>query len=98
MKKLYSRYTDESFADAQAFEDFLHTGKTLKYDYVIVDGILYTMEEYDHDGKNVMWANRKHEMQMCVETVNRYGSLGYTDARVDIWPAISWRNDIAYAE
>lgn|SRR3990167_4026002 len=97
-KKLYSKYTDESFTDAQHFQDFLHSGNKLKYDYVIVAGILYSMEEYDMDGKTVLWANKKHNMQMIVDTSNRYGSLGYTDAKVEIYPANGLRTDIFYAE
>ena len=94
----YTKYTDEKFRDAQAFEKFLQSGKTLKYDYVIVGDVLFTQEEYDMDGKTVIWANRKHEQQMSVDTSNRYGSLGYTDAKVYLYPATSWRNDIVYAE
>ena len=94
----YDKYTDEKFRDAQAFEKFLQSGKTLKYDHAIVAGILYTMEEYDMDGRTVIWANRKHDSQMSVDTSNRYGSLGYTDAKVLVYPAGSYRNDIVYAE
>jgi hypothetical protein len=96
--KLYNSYTDEKFKDAQAFQNFLQSGKTLKYDYVIVGGILYTMHEYDMDGKQVTWANKKHEMMMSVDTYNRYSDIGYTDAQVSIYPAYYLRNDISFAE
>ena len=95
--KLYSKYTEENFKDAKEFQDFLQSGKTLKYDYVIVGGILYTMEEYDMDGKTVIWANRQHKIQMSVDTSNRYHN-GYLDAIVSVYPATSWRNDIVYAQ
>lgn len=98
-KVRYSYYTSESFKDAQAFQDFLHAGKTLKYDYVIVGGLLYTMHEYDNDGKCVQWANRKHDSMMEVCTSNRYGDTGYTDAVVYIFPDYGYfRSDISYAE
>ena len=98
MKHFYKKYTDERFLNAEAFQSFLRSGKRLEYDYVIVGGVLYTMEEYDVDGKTVIWANRKHEMQMSVDTPsNRYHN-GYLDAIVSVYPATSWRNDITYAE
>ena len=97
-KILYKRYTDEEFVDASHFQSFLNSGKKLKYDYVIVAGILYTMEEYDMSGKTVIWANRKHNLQMSVDTVNRYSKIGYTDAKVEIYPADWFRQDIFYAE
>lgn len=98
MNPLYKKYTDESFPTPEAFQDFLRAGHTLKYDYVIVGGVLFTMEEYDMDGQTVIWANKKHGQQMSVDTSNRYGSLGYTDAAVSLYPALSYRNDITYAE
>lgn len=99
MKKIdYNEYTDESFTDAEALQTFFRSGKTLKYDYVIVEGKLFTMEEYDMDGKEIMFANRKYEKQLNIVTTNRYGSLGFTDAKVYMWDATSWRNDITYAE
>jgi len=97
-KTLYKKYTDEEFIDAKHFESFLRSGKTLKYDYVIVGGILYTMEEYDMDGKYVIWANRKHGLQISVDTMNRYSEVGYKDANVEIYPASCFRQDISYAE
>jgi hypothetical protein len=102
MAKLkYKEYTDEEFIDANHFQEFLRSGKRLKYDYVIVSGILYTIEEYDYDGKYVIWAiwaNRKHQLQMTVDTPNNRYHHGYKDARVEIYPATSLRQDISYAE
>lgn len=98
LPKFYSKYTDDVFASAEEFEAFLHRGETLKYDYVVVAGVLYTMEEYDMHGETVIWANRKHNLTMSVDTSNRYSDQGYTDAKVLVYPANSWRNDITYAE
>jgi hypothetical protein len=94
----YHDYTDERFADAKALQDFYRQGNTLKYDYLIVGGILYTMHEYDHDGRYVTYANKKHKMMIEVTTSNRYGDTGYTDATVDVYPADYIRDDITYAE
>lgn len=93
----YNKYTDERFATAEDFQKFLQSGKTLKYDYVIVGDILYTMEEYDLDGKMVVWANRKHNKNMSVMTSDRYKN-GYLDAEVAIFDAYGYRTDITYAE
>lgn len=49
-------------------------------DYFKVDGVLYTMEEFDHDGKEVKFANKKHNKGFIVETANRYGQNKYSDA------------------
>jgi hypothetical protein len=85
MKKLYAKYTDEAFTTPEAFQEFLRSGKRLKYDYVIVGGVLYTMHEYDMSGESVVWANKKHMLHMSVDTSNRYGALGYTDATVSVY-------------
>ena len=95
----YSKYTVEKFKDVQALQDFYEAGNKLKYDYVIVGGILYTQHEYDMDGRTVTWANKKHNMMIEVVTSNRYGELGYTDAKVSIYSEAPYlRNDITYAE
>jgi hypothetical protein len=93
----YKQYTDESFENAEAFQAFLREGNHLKYDYVIVDGILYTMHEYDMAGKSVTWANLKHRKLMEVITSDRYNN-GYKDAEVEIYDYEFFRNDINYAE
>ena len=98
VKQKYKTYTDDEFIDGDHFQDFLRSGKKLKYDYVIVGGILYTMEEYDMAGKTVIWANKKHNLQMSIDTSDRYSEVGYTDAKVEIYPSNSWREDISYAE
>ena len=94
----YKDYTDESFASVRELEKFYRRGGKLKYDYIIVAGILYTMEEYDFNGQTVVWANKKHNLAIEVSTSNRYGSTGYTDAKVIAYQPHSYRNDIVYAE
>lgn len=96
-KKLASKYTDDVFKDAQALQDFFHAGNKLKYDYVIVDGILYTMHEYDMEGQTLTFANKKHEMFLEISTSNRYHN-GFTDAFVQVYPTYYLRTDIHYAE
>lgn len=98
-KQKMHKYTDESFKNLNELQDFFRAGKTLKYDYVIVDGILYTMHEYDMDGQYVTWANKRHEKMFQVQTQNRYGDNGYLDAEItDLSPAGYLRNDIIYAD
>ncbi len=92
------KYTDEEFTDAQALQDFFRSGKTLKYDYVTVNKVLYTLEEYDMEGDYMTYANDKHKLQLRVDTSNRYGALGFTDATVYLWPVDYVREGITYAE
>lgn len=91
-------YTNEEFKTEKELQAFFESGKTLKYDYVTVGKILFTMEEYDHDGQYITYANSKHKMQLRVDTSNRYGDAGFTDAKVYLWPVEYVRDGINYAE
>jgi hypothetical protein len=66
-------------------------------DYIAIDGILYTMEEYDNDGQIIMYANRRNGLTVVLDTENRYKN-GFGDAVLTILKASSWRNDIVYAD
>lgn len=100
--------TFHTFASVETFQKYLrtkheHCEVAGKYggclDYVRVAGILYTMHEYDSAGKTITWANKKHNVQLELETANRYRDGGYDDAVVwlieDPW---YMRSDISYAE
>jgi hypothetical protein len=67
-------------------------------DYVAVDNVLYTMEEYDNDGQYIDYHNTRTGNTIKVSTENRY-KLGYKDAVVDMYEnyGIS-RNDIVFAD
>lgn len=88
----------QAFKDAQELQDFYRKGGTLPYDYVVVGNILYTLHEYDMNGRMVTFANKKHYRMLEVTTYNRYGDTQYTDAIVEEYEAGYLRDDIAYAE
>jgi hypothetical protein len=95
--------TYHTFATPETFQTFLRTRyANCKHgsgclDYVNVAGVLYTMHEYDNDGKQVTWANKKKNLMLEMDTTNRY-QIGYHDAEVLSYPADWLRNDISYAE
>ena len=75
---------------------FKHYKKSL--DCIAVKNILFTMEEYDMEGKYLTWGNKKKGKTFSVLTQDRY-KQGYNDARVDeIYPSYGYRNDITYIQ
>ena len=99
--------TFHTFKNTGTFQKFLRTkyqnchqgkyGNIGCLDYVKVGGVLYTMHEFDLDGRTVTWANKKHEKMLEMTTFNRYHD-GYADAVVEAYPAYYLRTDINYAE
>jgi len=88
---------------------FVDTGYTLKEatnyirkngtpDYIIVDGILFTMDWYDMDGKEIYYGNKTESKVLEIHTSNRYGDNKFTDAEVVISPMLAYRTDITYAD
>lgn len=74
---------------------FKHYKKSL--DCIAVNNILFTMEEYDSDGKYITWGNKKKGKTLELLTQNRYKN-GYNDSKVDIYPSFGFRNDITYIQ
>lgn len=93
----FEKYLQEQHSDCEA----AGTGKYSKgecLDYVRVDGVLYTMHEYDWHGHQITWANKKHDQMIEVNTTNRY-LRGYGDATVyGPYTPGYLRNDISYAQ
>jgi len=90
-----------SFETVEDFEKFLQTKdwKSGELDYVTVGGIVYTMHEYDSDGKTMSWGNKKHDTLVECNTANRYGAHGFSDAKLYLFENWGmWRNDISYHE
>lgn len=88
-----------SFKNPEAFQSFLRTKiwKSGELDYVTVNKIIYTMHEYDLDGKTITWANKKHHKMIELTTKNRYKN-GYSDAQVIEYEPFYLRTDIYYHE
>ena len=95
--KRLNKYVAEKnkFASVSAFERSVQKNGTP--DYVSISNLLYTMEEYDMAGKTIVYANRRANLNLMVDTENRY-ERGFGDARVSLQEALSWRNDITYAD
>lgn len=67
-------------------------------DYIVIDNILYTMEEYDNDGQNIAYYNMRTGNRVEVDTSNRYKN-GFGDAKVSLFENYgAWRNGIVYAD
>jgi len=66
-------------------------------DYFKVGGIIYTQQEYDEEGKQVSYGNKKNETGFIVNTENRY-ELGTKDAEIEEFDEWYLRNDISYLE
>lgn len=108
MKKIYKtpykrliRYVGKGkdswqFDTAENFQAYLRKENKAP-DYISIDGILYTMEEFDEAGQCLIYANRRNELQVEVSTSDRYNK-GYKDAEVLIDEAYSWRNGFIYAD
>lgn len=89
-----------SFKGVKSFETFLRT-KTYKsgeLDYVKVGGHIYTMHEYDCDGRYMSWGNKKHDKLIECVTSDRYNN-GFGDAKLYLYHKYGFlRTDINYME
>lgn len=90
-------FKEHRFKTLKDFEYFLHLANKAP-DYIVVDNLLYTMEEYDHSGREIIYQNRRTKKVIEVDTSNRYSDSGFRDAEVIGYPAISHRPDIVYAD
>ena len=84
------------FKNEKTFEKYVRKNGTP--DIVTVNNILFTMDNYDREGHEISYGNRKKQKSMFVETGNRYGSNKFKDAIVYIEDMCSYRTDIHYQE
>ena len=64
-------------------------------DYVCIMGVLYTMEEYDMDGKEISYVNKRTTNRIILHTKNRYSELGVSDANIELIENSGfYRNDV----
>ncbi len=77
-----------------------HIQKEGAPDYVELEGKVFTMDEYDMEGKEISYGNVKHQQKMVVSTSNRYSTSKFSDAVVTLSGADSFwqRNDMTYYE
>jgi len=99
--KRLDRYAldEHRFKDLAEFQAYICQSKAGAPDYVSIDNLLYTMEEYDMAGRTILYQNRRAKKILEITTADRYDkATGFSDAIVDQYEATSWRNDIAYAD
>ena len=94
--------TFHTFKKIEGFQKFLRSDRYKKettgtLDYITIGGIIYTMHEYDSEGRYITWANRKHNKMIEMETSDRYKN-GYDDAIVLEYEPVGLRTDISYYE
>ena len=100
MKKEKKFETFYSFGDVAELQNFLRTKEwgSGELDYITVRGVVYTMHEYDMDGQQMSWANKKNDTLIECQTANRY-KQGFKDAVVEAYPDYGLlRDDINYQE
>jgi hypothetical protein len=95
-KKIRERFTSAKwqFSNIEDYQDYVRRHGTL--DVMVIDKILFTQEEYDMSGKQISYFNKRNMLTVMVETSNRYGATGFTDAIVSIDDACAYRNDINF--
>lgn len=84
------------FKTVKAYQKFVRKNGTI--DIVEVEGINFTMDNYDFEGKEISYGNKKKEKSLFIETENRYGDNKFKDAVAYIEDMCSYRTDINYAE
>lgn len=75
-----------------------HVRKNGTEDMVQVDGMIFTMDSYDSEGKEISYGNIRYEKSLFVATENRYGKNKFKDAICYIIDLCSYRTDIVYAQ
>lgn len=98
-KKLIEEYVEKKliFKNAEQFNKYIVENKSCP-DYVVIEEILYTMDEYDRGGQSIWYGNKRTGFGFKVETKNRY-EKGFNDAFVEEPFLVGcFRNDISYAD
>lgn len=65
-----------TFKDIRALERFYRNNKYIEghLDIITVGNKVFTLHEYDIDGKVMSWGNKKHNQLIQCNTANRYES------------------------
>lgn len=98
--KLIEEYTHTAhrFNTVKEYQEYLRDGQ-LVLDYVAINGILYTIEEYDMAGKQISYCNKRTTLGFIVETQDRYSEAGFSDATIEEPTETGcYRNDITFAD
>lgn len=101
-KTLLEEYANHKFPNVKQFETFLRGLPTQGFhdslDYIGIAGVLYTMDNYDMNGQQITYYNKRTGLGFTVNTEDRY-KFGFTDAEVEEPYYIGcWRSDLVYAD
>ena len=96
-KKKINKYVSDKlqFVCYSDFQDYLRKGKAIP-DYVAINGLLFTIEEYDMAGKQMTYFNKGSGLTVLVENSDRYNR--FDDTEVSLQDFGCYRNDINYAD
>lgn len=88
------KVSEKSFSTVKDYERWIRMNPNLP-DVVTIGDVVFTMDNYDEEGKEVSYGNKENEKSFIVLTENRYKS--HSDAKVsEIEPMTSYRTDITY--
>jgi len=86
----------EQFKNIDEFKKFIIKNEKCP-DYIAIDSIPFTMENYDMSGKSILYFNEKLKLEIEVKHENRYKDFANV-LSVEIYEGSFWRNDITYLE
>lgn len=85
------------FKTLSDFQNFIRQNNAP--DVAEVEGMIFTMDEYDMDGKELTYGNVKHQKSIIVVTSDRYNKeIKFSDAVCTMEDECFFRNDISYEE
>lgn len=95
--ELNVKEVNDNFNNVKEFENWLQDEAEKMPDIVTINNIVYTMDCYDMDGKEVSYANKRTEKGFIVETSERYRN-GLKDSDVSDIEHTNIRNCISYQD
>lgn len=66
-------------------------------DYISVNKVPFSMEEYDNNGEYIYYYNKKLDIKIQVQHINRYNDFTSLK-RLEAYEAGYWRDDITYLQ
>lgn len=84
-----------NYPTVEAYQEHLQKGGAI-HDNVVIEGILFTQDEYDREGRYLTYGNKRTGKGIEVETADRYMSTH--DAVVTLSDSGCFRNDIIYLD
>ena len=94
----------EEYKNKKEFENAIRGIKAKSHtvndcpDNVKIGNIIFTMDNYDEDGKEICYCNKRTFKGFTVKTENRYSVNGFKDAVVSEIDETCIRNDIVYLD